>query len=325
MDLLSFSRPRGIDEALRILGRDRQAIPVAGSTDLVTLLRDGIRATSHLVDLNGLGLDEIHWLPGGGVRIGALVRNAVADTRLRRAYPVLAEALRSGASPQIRNRATFGGNVLQQTRCTYYRLPEFACNRRSPGSGCAAIQGDSSRHAIFGASNQCVAVHPSDLSVALQALEAVVLAQSTAGRRRIPVDAFFRLPGTTPHVASELRPGELITGIELPASDHAATSRYVKFRERTSYAFALVSAAVAIEVRDGVVRTARVALGGVAAKPWRSTAAEQALTGNRLTEETITAAGEAAADGARPLRHNKHKVELVKRVVRTALTDLEQA
>ncbi|GLW10192.1 FAD-binding molybdopterin dehydrogenase [Microtetraspora sp. NBRC 13810] len=285
-------------------------------------MRDGIRAASHLVDVNGLGLDEIHWLPEGGVRIGALCRNAVDDARLRREYPVLAEALRSGASPQIRNRASVGGNLLQQTRCTYFRLPEFACNRRTPGAGCSAIEGDSHLQAIFGASPQCTAVHPSDFSVALQALDAVVLTEGTRGRRRIPVDDFFRLPGTTPHLTTELRRDELVVGVELPGGPLAARSHYVKFRERASYAFALVSAAVAVEVRGGTVRSARVALGGVAAKPWRSPAAEEALIGRPLDEEAAAAAGDAAARGARPQRHNGYKVELVRRVVRQALSEL---
>ncbi|MCG5212053.1 FAD binding domain-containing protein [Streptosporangium sp. KLBMP 9127] len=317
-----YTRAGDVAEALRILSQDEGAALIAGGTDLVTLMRDGISGPSHLVDVNGLGLDEVRWLPGGGVRLGAMCRNAANDSRLRRAYPVLSEALRSGASPQIRNRASVGGNLLQQTRCTYFRLPEFACNRRNAGSGCSALQGDSHAQAIFGASSQCVAVHPSDFSVALQALDAVVLTEGTRGRRRIPVDQFFRLPGDTPQVTTELRRDELIVGVELPDSPFAARSHYVKFRERASYAFALVSAAVAVEVRSGTVRSARVALGGVAAKPWRSQAAEEALVGARLNEETIAAAGDAAARGAQPQRHNAYKVELVRRVVRQALSEL---
>ncbi|WP_433336633.1 FAD binding domain-containing protein [Spirillospora sp. CA-294931] len=318
-----YTRATRVSEALRVLAEDRDAAFVAGGTDLVTLVRDGIAAPSHLVDLNGLGLDRVEWQRGGGVRIGALCRNAVDDSRLRRAYPVLAQALRSGASAQIRNRATFGGNLLQQTRCPYYRLPEFACNRRRPGSGCSAAEGDGHLQAIFGASPHCVAVHPSDMAVALQALDAVILTERPGERRRIPVDRFFRLPGTTPHLGTELARGELVTGVELPAAPFARNSRYVKFRERTSYAFALVSAAVAVELRGGEVRSARIALGGVAAKPWRSPEAERALVGRPLDERSIAAAGEAAAAGARPRRDNGYKVELVRRVVRRALTELE--
>ncbi|GAA1585950.1 xanthine dehydrogenase family protein subunit M [Actinomadura kijaniata] len=317
-----YTRARHVSEALRILAGDEGARLVAGGTDLSTLVRDGIVAPTHLVDVNGLGLDGIEWPRGGGVRIGALCRNAVDDPRLRRAYPVLVEALRSGASPQIRNRASFGGNLLQQTRCAYFRLPEFACNRRAPGAGCSAARGDGHLQAVFGASPHCVAVHPSDLAVALQALDAVVVTEGPRERRRIPVDRFFRLPGATPHITTELRRDEVVTAVELPDAPFARRSRYVKFRERASYAFALVSAAVAVEERGGTVRSARIALGGVAAKPWRSTAAEQALVGRRLDEAAIAAAGDAATAGARPGRGGGHKVELVRRVVRQALTEL---
>lgn len=322
MDAFHLDRPRTVPEAVRAL-RDRPGAEIiAGGTDLITLMRDGVRRPSWLVDISDLGLDGIEWLPDGGVRIGALCPNAVDDRRLRAEYPVLVEALRSGASPQIRNMASFGGNILQQTRCTYFRLPEFACNRRSPGSGCASIEGDSSKQAIFGASGSCVAVHPSDLAVALQALEAVVLVEGPGGARRIPMDEFHRLPGNTPERQNSLRAGELVVGVELPAAPYARKSHYLKFRDRASFAFALVSAAVAVEQRGGVVHTARIALGGVAAKPWRAEHAERALAGRRLDAAGIEAAAEEAVRGARPQQDNAYKVELVRRVVRRALNEL---
>jgi xanthine dehydrogenase YagS FAD-binding subunit len=204
------------------LDDDPGAQAVAGGTDLITLMRDGIRAPTRLVDINGLGLDRIEWRRDGSVRIGALCPNAVDERRLRAEFPVVVEALRSGASPQIRNMATFGGNILQQPRCPYFRLPEFACNKRNPGSGCSSIAGDSSKQAIFGASPECVAVHPSDLAVALQAVDAIVLVEGPRGARRIPMDQF------------ELRKAELVVGVELPASRFARRSHYLKFRDRTS-------------------------------------------------------------------------------------------
>ncbi|GAA2778735.1 xanthine dehydrogenase family protein subunit M [Saccharopolyspora taberi] len=324
MRTFHLDRPESIPAAVRAL-RDPDAQVIAGGTDLITLMRDGVRTPSRLVDVSGLGLDRVDWLPGGGVRIGALHPNSADDPRLRAEYPVLVEALRSGASPQIRNMASFGGNLLQQTRCTYYRLPEFPCNRRNPGSGCASIDGDSSKQAIFGTSGSCVAVHPSDLAVALQALDAVVLVAGPDGDRRIPIDEFHRLPGDTPHRDSALRPGELVVAVELPAVPFARRSHYLKFRDRASFAFALVSAAVAVDQRDGVVRTARIALGGVAPKPWRATHAEQALTGRRLDSAGIDAAAEAAVLGAAPRPDNHYKVQLVRRVVRRALNELGES
>ncbi|WP_020667248.1 FAD binding domain-containing protein [Amycolatopsis nigrescens] len=319
-----LSKPRSVAEAVRILDRDSGATAIAGGTDLITLLRDGIATPSRLVDLGGLGLDRVEWLPDGTVRIGALCRNAIDDPRLRAEFPVVTQALRAGASPQIRNMATFGGNLLQRVRCTYFRLPEFDCNRRAPGSGCASAEGDGARQAIFGASPACVAVHPSDLAVALQAMEAVVLVEGPAGRRRIPLDEFHLLPAGTPERETALRRAELITAIEIPRRPFGRTSHYLKFRDRASFAFALVSAAVAVEISDGLVRTARIALGGVAAKPWRCPAAERALSGQRFDAAAIALAADAAVEGATPRPDNTYKVELARRVVRRALTELGQ-
>ncbi|MGC7097281.1 FAD binding domain-containing protein [Amycolatopsis lurida] len=322
MRTFALDRPATVAEAVGLLAGDPAAQVIAGGTDLVTLMRDGVSAPARLVDISGLGLDRIEWLPDGTLRIGALCDNAPADQRLRTEFPVIVEALRSGASPQIRNMATVGGNLLQQPRCPYFRLPEFACNRRNPGSGCASIAGDSAKQAIFGASDACVAVHPSDLAVALQALEAFVLAQGPGGVRRIPMDEFHRLPATTPHIGHSLRPGELVIGVEIPPRHHGRRSHYVKFRDRASFAFALVSAAVAVDLRGGKVAVARVALGGVAAKPWRALDAERVLAGRPFGQAAIDAAAEAAVNGAVPRPDNAYKVELVRRVVRRALTEL---
>lgn len=324
MQTFKHLRPRTVPEAVRLLAEHPEAEVIAGGTDLVTLMRDGIRTPTHLVDINGVDLDRVSWQPGGGVRIGALYRNALADPRLERTYPVLGKALRAGASPQIRNRATFGGNLLQGVRCPYFRLPEFACNRRAPGSGCAALHGDSRLHAIFGTSENCIAVHPSDCAVALLALDAQVLVDSVRGSRRIPVAEFHRLPGETPHEEHLRRRDELITAVELPAMSSLARSTYVKSRERGSYAFALASAAVVVDVRGGVVRRSRVCLGGVAPKPWRSTAAEKALQGREFDTAAIEAAAEAATRDARTRPDNAYKVDLAYGVVRQALTELRE-
>ncbi|GAA4035971.1 xanthine dehydrogenase family protein subunit M [Allokutzneria multivorans] len=317
-----YAKPGSVAEAVRVLGANPDAEVIAGGTDLVTLLRDGVRAPNQLVDVNGLGLDRLAWQQDGGVHIGALCRNAVDDSRLRRAYPALVLALRSGASPQIRNRASFGGNLLQRTRCAYFRLPEFDCNKRAPGSGCAALTGDGAQTALFGASPSCVAVHPSDCAVALVALNAVVRVEGPSGVRRIPVEEFHVLPGDAPQRETVLRRDEVVVAIELPP---APPSHYLKFRDRTSFAFALVSAGVAVEVSGGVVRSARIVLGGVAPKPWRCGAAERELVGGPFTEASIAKAGDAATEGAKPRPGNEYKVELVRRVVRRALTELRNA
>lgn len=317
-----LDRPATIPAALRILATDRQAKVLAGGTDLMTLMRDGVSAPTRLVDVRRLELDQLRWRRDGTVHIGATYSNQLGDARLAAEFPVLAEAVASGASQQIRNMATTGGNLLQRTRCTYFRLPEFACNRRSPGSGCAAIAGDSAGQAILGASASCNAVHPSDLAVALQALDAVVQVRSARGSRDIPIDDFHRIPGGTPQLENTLAPDELIIGVELLTGARSRHSHYVKFRERTSYAFALASAAVAVELRGDTVVSARVALGGVAVKPWRARAAEAALVGHRFDDATIGAAAAAATQGAQPRTDNRYKVELAREVVRRALTEL---
>ncbi|MGH9639651.1 MAG: FAD binding domain-containing protein, partial [Bryobacteraceae bacterium] len=282
----------------------------------------GVEAPRHLVDINALPLSKIEDLSGGGLRIGAMVRNSdlAYHPGVIRNFPVLSQALLAGASAQLRNMATMGGNLMQRTRCAYFRdLAYAACNKRSPGSGCAALDGFNRTHAVLGGSEHCVATHPSDMAVALVALDAVVHIRSSSGEREAPVEDFHKVPGDTPHVETVLDRGELITYVTLPGSRFAARSAYAKLRDRASYEFALASAAVALDLDGGTIREARVALGGVATKPWRSLEAEQALTGASANERNFHAAAEAALRLAKPLRHNKFKVELAKMALIRAL------
>jgi xanthine dehydrogenase YagS FAD-binding subunit len=257
----------------------------------------------------------------GGIRIGANVRNSdlAYHDHIRTHYPVLSEALLSGASPQLRNMATVGGNIMQRTRCPYFRDGHSPCNKRDPGSGCAAMDGFNRSNAVLGVSDHCIAAHPSDMCVALAILDATVRTQGPNGERAIPFADFHLLPGKTPERETVLEHGELITAVDLPAARCAARSHYLKVRDRASYEFALASAAVALEVADGVIRTARIALGGVATKPWRATNAEKALVGQKPTAETFAAAGESAVKGAVPRHFNAFKVALARRVVARAL------
>ena len=245
--------------------------------------------------------------------------DVAADSRIRREFPVIAEALELSASAQLRNMASIGGNLMQRPRCLYFRDVSANCNRRAPGTGCSAVGGLNRTHAILGTSDQCVATHPSDLAVALVALDAVVLARDSAGDRRIPVASFFRLPGDTPDREHDLRPGELIVGVEVPTGPEMRRSGYLKVRDRQSYEFALGSAAVALDIVGATVRAARVAVGGVAAVPWRLPAVEQALIGRVASPELWHAAAALAADGAKPLSDNGFKVELIRRVVERQL------
>ncbi|ONF74377.1 FAD binding domain-containing protein [Amycolatopsis keratiniphila] len=318
----TLHQPSTIREALDVLTKHPNARVIAGGTDVLTLLRDAVIRSSQLVDIAGIGLHGIRHHDDGTTHIGATTRNNVADRRLRERFPALIQALSSGASPQIRNMATFGGNLLQHTRCPYYRQPEFACNRRAPGSGCAALHGDRRRSAIFGASRTCLAVHPSDLAVALAALDAIVVVEGKDGIRRIPARGLHRPPGTTPERPTELHPTDLLTSIELTTSPRARRSRYVKFRDRASFTFAVASAAVALDVAEGVVRSARIVLGGVAPLPWAASKAEEALVGRTLDDEAISAASKAATHGVDISTRNEYKVELVQRVVHRALSDL---
>jgi len=285
-------------------------------------MKGEIEQPLRVIDINRLPLAETLPTASGGVRIGALVRNSdcASHPLVRERFPLLAQALLAGASPQLRNMASVGGNLLQRTRCYYFYDTAFAqCNKRNPGSGCAAREGYNRIHAILGASEACVATHPSDMAVALAALDAIVEVRGAGGTRRIPMGDFHRLPGTTPQRDTNLAPGELIVAVEIPANELGARSHYLKVRDRASYAFALVSVAVGLDVRDGVVKTARIALGGVAHRPWRATEAEAALVGAKLDRQSIERAAKAAVAGAKPLEHNAFKVELARRSVARAL------
>jgi xanthine dehydrogenase YagS FAD-binding subunit len=267
-------------------------------------------------------LDKIEPLPGGGLRLGALARNSDTANHplVRKQYPLLSQAILSGASPQLRNLATNGGNLLQRTRCAYFMDPAFPqCNKRAPGSGCGAITGINRRHAILGASERCIAVHPSDMAVALAALGATVQVRGPHGERAIPIAEFHRLPGDTPQFDTTLRPDELIHAIDLPPSPYAQHSRYLKIRDRASYDFALISVAAALELGNGTVRSARLALGGVAHKPWRSEKAEALLEGKAPATEAFKAAAEEALSGARPQKQNGYKIDLANRAIVRAL------
>jgi xanthine dehydrogenase YagS FAD-binding subunit len=321
MNDIGYQQPSSVAEALR-LGQQPGAAFVAGGTNLIDLMKGGAASPTLLVDVNRLPLATVTPRADGGIRVGAGVRNSdLANHPLvRRQYPLLAQALVSGASPQLRNMATVGGNLMQRTRCYYFYDTAFAaCNKREPGSGCAAREGYNRIHAILGASPACVATQPSDMNVALSALRAEVVILGRAGERHVPLADFHRLPGDTPQRDTNLEPGELIVAVELPASPFAASSYYLKVRDRASYAFALVSVAAGLDVRDGSVRDAALALGGVAHKPWRSAAAEQALIGRPLDDASIAEAASLLLAGSVPLQHNAFKVELARRSIARAL------
>jgi xanthine dehydrogenase YagS FAD-binding subunit len=294
---------------------------VAGGTTLVDLMRETVERPGSLVDIAALPLRDITTTPPGGVRIGALVRmsEAAADQRVRRTYPVISEALELSASAQLRNMATIGGNIMQRTRCTYFRDVTAACNKRAPGSGCAALDGFNRTHAILGGSGQCVATHPSDVAVAFAALEATVHLLGPDGDRTVPFADFLLRPGTTPDREQAIRGGELITAVEIPAHPRPLRSGYLKVRDRQSYEFALTSVAVALHIEGGVIRTAKVAAGGVGTVPWKLHAVEQHLLGKRPSTSLWTEAAARAAEGAQPLAHNGFKVELLERTVERQL------
>jgi xanthine dehydrogenase YagS FAD-binding subunit len=318
---VDYRRAGSVAEAIRLAAEPGAAF-VAGGTNLIDLMKGHVAMPTLLVDVNRLPLAQVAARPEGGLRIGALVRNSdLANHPLvRDGYPLLSQALVSGASAQLRNMATVGGNLMQRTRCYYFYDPAFAaCNKRAPGSGCAALDGRQRIHAILGASDACIATHPSDMAVALAALRADVIVQGPDGERRIAMTRFHRLPGTTPERDTELAPGELIVAVDLPPSPFAARSHYLKVRDRASYAFALVSVAAGLDLRDGSVRDAALALGGVAHRPWRVAAAEEALVGRPLDDASIGAATDRLLAGARPLKENAFKVELARRSIARAL------
>ncbi|MFI5491308.1 FAD binding domain-containing protein [Actinoplanes sp. NPDC051859] len=297
---------------------------LAGGTNLVDLMKLGVATPDLLVDINRLPLREVTALPGGGLRIGAGVRNSdlAADPAVRRDYPVLSQALLAGASGQLRNMATTGGNLVQRTRCRYFMDMTKPCNKHEPGSGCPARDGDHRNLAILGASEHCVATHPSDMAVALVALDATVQISGPDGEREVPVTGFHRLPGDSPEQDTVLRPGELITAVDLPPLPMARLSAYRKARDRASYAFAVGSVAAAVAVEDGHVSDVRLAFGAVAHKPWRAYAAEQSLRGRPATRAEFLAAADAELAEAVPLRDNAYKISLIRNLVSAVLTRL---
>ncbi len=324
MNSFDYVRPTTIAEAVAAASAPGAAYLAAG-TNLVDLMKGGIVRPSRLVDVGFLpGLDRTEHLPDGGVRIGALVRNAdlAHDPAFGRRFPAVAEALLSGASAQLRNAATAGGNLLQRTRCAYFYDAMSACNKRDPGAGCDARGGETRLHAVLGWSESCIATHPSDFCVPLVALDAVVEIEGKAGRRDVGLESFYRLPGDAPERESVLEPGELIVAVRLPpaAAAFAAHSRYLKVRERTSYAFAVVSAAASVRLDGETIVEARLALGGVAMKPWRARAAEESLAGARPGADAFRRVAEVALADAKPSGDNEFKIELARRIVARALT-----
>ncbi len=321
MKAFTFATPRDVREALETY-QDGSAY-LAGGTTLVDLMKLEVMTPRQVLDIGALPLCGIR-AGDGGWFIGALERmsDVAGHEPLTAAYPVLGQALGASASAQLRDMATIGGNLLQRTRCGYFRDPVMPCNKRQPGSGCSAVDGANRMHAILGTSDACVATHPSDLAVALVALDALVELTGRDGPRRIRLADFYRLPGPTPHLENELRPGELIAGVLVPDLPWARRSVYVKVRDRRSYEFALTSAAVALDISGGMIRAARVAAGGVGTRPWRLPAVERALVGAPMREEAFEAAVSYAADGARPLAHNTFKPALLRRTIIRALMSL---
>lgn len=313
-----LEKVRSVEDAIAAAASGARYI--AGGTTLVDLMRDEVERPERLADINGLPLGGIR-AEGEDVVLGALARMAdvAAHPDVRRLQPLVAESLIEGASPQLRNMATIGGNLLQRVRCPYFRMLDAPCNKRSPGSGCAALDGLNAGHAILGTSEHCVATHPSDLAVALVALDATMRVRGPQGERSFPVEQLFRLPGDTPHLEHALLPGELILEVRIPGGPHSRRARYLKVRDRASYEFALVSAAVALDLDGTVVRAARIAAGGVGTRPWRLKACEELLVGKPLDGSVLEAAARAAVQGARPLHHNHYKVELLPRTIVRAI------
>ena len=325
MNPFTYSRTNDAQQAVAEISAKPHGKFLGGGTNLIDLMKMGVETPDALIDINRLPLAQIEELPGGkGVRIGAMVRNSdlAGHDLIKSRYPVLSEALLSGASPQLRNMATVGGNLLQRTRCYYFYDPAFpACNKRMPGSGCGAIDGYNRIHAILGQSDHCIATHPSDMCVALAALDAIVRVRGPNGEREIPFADFHRLPGNTPDRDTNLKPDELIIAVDLPAMPFATRSHYLKVRDRASYAFALVGVAAALDLDSNKkIKAARGALGGVAHKPWRANAAEKILIGQEANEKTFRAAAEAELALAKAYKFNSFKIELAKRAIIRALS-----
>jgi xanthine dehydrogenase YagS FAD-binding subunit len=321
MNNFAYTRATDVADAVR-LAAEAGARFVAGGTNLIDLMKEDVVRPSRLIDITHLPLDKVEDTAEGGLRIGALVRNSdlAYHPQVEARYPLLASAILAGASPQLRNMATTGGNLLQRTRCFYFYDTATPCNKREPGSGCPAVAGINRMHAILGASEHCIAVHPSDMCVALAALDARVLATGRAGERSIAFADLHRLPGDRPQIDTTLRPDEIITAVELPPQGFAKNYTYLKIRDRLSYAFALVSIAAALDIAGGTIKQARLALGGVAHKPWRDLDAEARLAGSPATHETFARAADAVLRDARGFGHNDFKIELARRGIVRALT-----
>jgi xanthine dehydrogenase YagS FAD-binding subunit len=320
MNRFDYVRASDVAEAVREGAAERVSF-LAGGTNLIDLMKENVERPVRLVDVNRLPLNDISETPAGGLRLGALVTNAQTayDERVQKRYPLLSSAILAGASPQLRNAATNGGNINQRTRCYYFYDVATACNKRTPGSGCAAIGGINRIHAILGASDQCIATHPSDMCVALAALDAVVRVTGPEGDREIAFRDYHRLPGQEPQHDNTLKAGELVTAIDLPSADFSTNYTYLKTRDRLSYAFALVSVAVAISLEGGTIKEAHVALGGVAHKPWRKPQAEAMLTGQTPSRDLFARFAMALTDGAQGQGHNDFKVALARRTIVRAL------
>jgi xanthine dehydrogenase YagS FAD-binding subunit len=316
-----YTRPVDVVDALRQIAADPAAKFIAGGTNLIDLMKENVARPSRLIDITRLPLGKIEETRDGGLRIGALVANSdlAYDPRIEARYPLLGSAILAGASQQLRNMASTGGNLLQRTRCLYFYDTSTPCNKREPGTGCSAIGGINRMHAILGTSEHCIATHPSDMCVALAALDARVLATGTDGQRSIAFDEFHRLPGDSPQIDTNLRADEIITAIELPPKGFAKNYTYLKIRDRLSYAFALVSAAVGLDIEGDRIKDARLALGGVAHKPWRDREAEAQLSGASPTRDSFVRAAETLLRRARGFGHNDFKIELARRAIVRAL------
>ena len=326
MNRFTFTKAETIQDVFSEVASEYKTKFIAGGTNLIDLMRVNVERPDNVVDITHLDLQQIEETPEGGLRLGALVKNAdtAYDTRVQTRYPLLAKAILAGASPQLRNMATNGGNLLQRTRCYYFYDTATPCNKRVPGQSCSAIHGYNRIHAILGASDHCIATHPSDMCVALAALSAEVKVIGRDGERTIPFSQFHRLPGDSPHVDTNLRNGELITAIELPPNRFEKHYQYIKIRDRRSYAFALVSVAVALELDGDEIKQARLALGGVAHKPWRHEAAEAFLEGKTTEESLFRKVADMILKDAKGYKYNGFKIELAKRAIVRALTEAKE-
>jgi xanthine dehydrogenase YagS FAD-binding subunit len=319
MKQFQYVRPASQAAVLDAISKPGSKI-IAGGTNLVDLMKKGVMSPDKLVDINNLPLNTINTSPEG-LHIGALTLNSVLseNSLVLDKHPLLSMALKAGASPQLRNMATVGGNMMQRTRCAYFYDTTMPCNKRTPGTGCGAMGGYNRMHAIFGASPQCIAVHPSDMCVALAALDATVTIAGKKGQRRIPFTEFHRLPGEHPEMDNHLAAGEMILGVDIPDNNFAKNSYYLKVRDRQSYAFALVSVAAALDIQNGIIKQARLAMGGVAHKPWRLFDAEKFLAGKAPTEENFNKAAQLAMQGAKAREHNAFKLKLAPAAIAEAL------